>query len=77
MKTPTLFSRALVGGKKIEKLEARVSYELKEAVRRKWLDAGFCSESEYLETLVSCDVFGSEHVRMLADQRIASVLRRV
>jgi hypothetical protein len=68
-----MFSRSIVGGKKTAKMEARVSDELKEAMRRKWMDAGFNSEAEYLETLVSCDVFGLEHVRMVMDRRIASV----
>ena len=68
-----VFSRSLVGGKKTAKLEARVSDELKEAVRRKWVDAGFGSESEYLETLAAVDVFGRDHVRMVMDRRIAAV----
>lgn len=70
-----MFSRPLIGCKKTERLEARVSDELKEAVRRKWMDAGFQSESEYLETLVSVDVFGIEHVRMLQDRRLRAVSR--
>jgi len=73
MNQPAMFSRSIVGGKKTAKMEARVSDELKEAVRRKWMDAGFNSESEYLETLVSCDVFGLKHVRMVMEKRIASV----
>lgn len=66
-------SRSIVGGKKTAKAELRVSDELKEAMRRKWMDAGFGSESEYLETLVTIDVFGFEHVRMLQEKRLRSV----
>ncbi|ARU06162.1 hypothetical protein CCO03_17090 [Comamonas serinivorans] len=67
------FSRALIGGKKNSKLEARVSDELKEAARRRWMDAGFSSESEYIEHVVSIDVFGKEHVRSLILQRLDRV----
>jgi len=75
MNQPAMFSRSIVGGKKTARMEMRVSDEMKEAVRRKWMDAGFNSESEYLETLVSCDVFGLDHVRMVMERRIASVCR--
>lgn len=68
-----MFSRAVIGGKKTEKLEARISEELKEAVRRKWHDLGFASESEWLETLVAVNVFGAEHVRMVQEQRLRRV----
>ena len=66
-------SRALIGGKKIDKIEARVSYELKEALRRKWVDEGFNSESEYLEMLVSVNVFGADHVQSVLDRRLRAV----
>lgn len=66
-------SRAIIGGKKIERMEARVSYELKEAARRRWVDAGYSSEAEYLETLVSVDVFGVDHVRSVMLQRLDAV----
>lgn len=68
-----LFARAILGGKKTCKVEARVSDEVKEAVRRRWLDLGFASESEYLETLVTIDCYGKSHVRMVRDQQIAMV----
>lgn len=66
-------SRSLIGGKKTAKVEARVSDELKEAMRRKWMDAGFGSESEYVETVLSIDVLGFEHVRMLQERRLRAV----
>lgn len=66
-------SRALIGGKKIERMEVRVSYELKEAARRRWVDAGYSSEAEYLETLVIVDVFGVDHVRSVMLQRLNAV----
>ncbi|WP_225784692.1 hypothetical protein [Xenophilus sp. Marseille-Q4582] len=67
------FARSILGGKKTSKLEARISDEVKEAVRRRWVDLGFGSESEYLETLVTVDVFGKAHVRMVQERRLAMV----
>ena len=66
-------SRAIIGSKKIEKIEARVSYELKEALRRRWVDAGFSSESEYLEMLVSVNLFGADHVHSVMARRLDAV----
>lgn len=68
-----MFARSTIGGKKTEKLEARVSDELKEAVRRRWTDDGFGSESEWLEHLVAVACFGFEHVRMVHEQRLRRV----
>lgn len=68
-----LFSRSIMGGKKNSKLEARITDELKESVRRRWSDRGFSSESEYLEMLVMVDVFGREHVSMMHTQRLRMV----
>ena len=66
-------SRAIIGSKKIEKIEARVSYELKEALRRRWVDQGFSSESEYLEMLVSVNLFGADHVHSVLSNRLRAV----
>ncbi|WP_312463521.1 hypothetical protein [Comamonas sp.] len=71
--TPIPFSRSLIGGKKTEKFEGRVSYDLKELARRKWSDDGFQSESEYIEFLVAVDVCGVDHVRSLIQQRYGRV----
>ncbi|WP_312531343.1 hypothetical protein [Comamonas sp.] len=71
--TPIPFSRSLIGGKKTEKLESRISDELKELARRKWMDEGFQSESEYLEFVVAVDVCGVDHVRSLIQQRYGRV----
>lgn len=68
-----VFSRAIMGGKKSSKLEARVSDELKEAVRRRWNDLGYSSESEYLEYLTTVDCFGRAHVRMVMEHRLRLV----
>lgn len=68
-----MFSRALFGGKKNSKLEGRVSDELKEAVRRRWMDMGFESESAYLEFLAVCDCIGKDHVRMVMERRLGMV----
>ncbi|RYF59461.1 MAG: hypothetical protein EOO27_09230 [Comamonadaceae bacterium] len=68
-----MFSRAILGGKKSSKLEARVSDELKETVRRRWVDLRFSSESEYLEYLATVDCFGKDHVRMVLEHRLRMV----
>lgn len=70
---PPMFARATIGGKKTDKIEARVSDELKEAVRRQWMDGGFSSESEWLERLAAVACFGFEHVRMVEEQRLRRV----
>lgn len=67
------FSRSIIGGKKTEKAEARLSSELKERMRRKWMDDGFQSESEYIEFIVAVDVCGLEHVRSVIQQRFGRV----
>ena len=68
-----LFSRSILGGKKSSKLEARVSDELKEIVRRRWTDMHFSGESEYLEYLATVDCFGKGHVRSVQEQRLGMV----
>lgn len=68
-----MFSRSILGGKKSSKLEARVTDELKEGVRRRWVDLQFSSESEYLEYLATVDCFGKGHVRMVQERRLGLV----
>ena len=68
-----MFARAILGWKKTEKAEARISYELKEDSRRKWMDDGFSSESEYIDFLMSVDVYGKDHVRSLIERRFSRV----
>lgn len=68
-----MFARSILGGKKTSKLEARVSDDLKESVRRRWVDLQFSSESEYLEYLASVDCFGKGHVRMVLEKRLGMV----
>ena len=68
-----MFARSILGGKKTSKLEARVSDDLKESVRRRWVDLQFSSESEYLEYLASVDCFGKSHVRMVLEKRLGMV----
>lgn len=65
--------RNIFGGKRTAKLEGRVSEELKEIVRRTWHDAGFESESEWLEMVTAIACLGAEHVRMLQEQRVRRV----
>lgn len=68
-----MFSRSLLGGKKTERVDARVSDNLKEAIRRRWTDLGFGSESEYIEFLVTVDCFGVDHIRNVTDRRLSLV----
>lgn len=68
-----MFARSILGGKKTAKLEARISEDLKESVRRRWVDLQFSSESEYLEYLASVDCFGKSHVRMVLEKRLGMV----
>lgn len=66
-------ARSIDGGKKNSKAEARISDELKEAFRRKWMDAGFESESECAEMLIAVFTWGQEHVRMMQERKIRRV----
>jgi hypothetical protein len=68
-----MLSRSPIGGKKSARVEARVSEDLKEAIRRRWIDIGFASESEYIEFLTTVDCFGEGHVRMLHERRLSLV----
>lgn len=67
------YARSIDGGKKNSKAEARISDDLKEAFRRKWMDAGFESESECAEMLIAVFTWGQEHVRMMQEQRLRRV----
>ena len=66
-------SRSILGGKKSARIESRVSDDLKEAIRRRWMDVGFESESQYIEYLVTADCFGKDHIRMVQDRRLSMV----
>lgn len=61
-RSPVMFSRSTMGGKKTSKVEVRVSDELKDLLSRKWREAGYSSESEYVERLISIAVYGPEAV---------------
>lgn len=67
------YARSIDGGKKNSKAEARISDDLKEAFRRKWMDAGFESESECAEMLIAVFTWGQEHVRTMQEQRLRRV----
>lgn len=68
-----MFARSILGGKKLARIESRVSDDLKEAVRRRWMDLGFESESQYVEYLATVDCFGKDHIRMVHERRLARV----
>lgn len=70
-----VFARSIIGGKKTAKLEARVSEDLKEELRRKWHDEGFSSESECLEMLVAVYLRGIDHIRSVQEERLTRVGR--
>ena len=70
-----LFARSVLGGKKRAKVDARVSDELKEGMLRRRIELGFASESEYVDYVLSVDVFGAEHVQMVHETRLALVRR--
>jgi hypothetical protein len=69
----TRFARGILGGKKTAKVEARVSDELKEGVERRFRELGFDSASEYVDFVLTMDVFGAEHVAMVMQRRISMV----
>lgn len=73
--TEPVFARSIIGGKKTAKLEARVSEDLKEELRRKWHDEGFSSESECLEMLVAVYLRGIDHIRSVQEERLMRVGR--
>ena len=68
-----MFARAILGGKKVAKMEARVSDDLKEAAVPRLRELGFTTESQYLEFLVSVDCYGLEHVRMVHNAKFERV----
>lgn len=70
---PPMFARSVLGGKKTARVESRVSDDLKEAIRRRWMDLGFDSESQYVEYLATVDCFGKDHIRMVQNQRLSMV----
>lgn len=57
-----LFSRSTMGGKKTSKVEARVSEDLKFQLSRIWREAGYASESEFVEKVLSHVVYGPKAV---------------
>lgn len=67
------YAHSIDGGKKTAKLEGRCTDALKEAFRRKCMDAGFASESECLEKLAAIFAYGAEHVRMMEERKIQRV----
>jgi hypothetical protein len=74
-KVTALFARAVIGGKKSAKVDARVSDELKEGMLRRRIELGFRSESEYVDYVLSVDVFGAEHLQMVHESRLRAVCK--
>ena len=57
-----MFSRSTMGGKKTSKVEARVSDDLKDRLSKIWREAGYTSESEFVEKILSHIVYGQKAV---------------
>lgn len=56
-----MFARSSLGGNRTEKIESRVTHDMKLDLRRRCNDLGM-SESEYLERLVAVAIYGIDHV---------------
>lgn len=70
--TQGALARSVLGGKRTERIESRVTDELKDALRRRCNDLGM-TESDFIERLVAVSIFGVEHVQMVEEQRLRGV----
>ena len=68
----TNFARSMTGRKRTNRVEARVSDELKFDLQRKCHELSM-SESDYIDRLLSVALYGFEHVRSMELQRIQAV----
>lgn len=59
--------------KRTSKIEARVTDETKMALARRVHELGM-SESDYLDRLVCCNLFGMDHVLSIEQERIKQVV---
>lgn len=68
-----MFARAVLGGKRTEKIEGRVTPELKFAWQRHCHALGM-TESDCIDRLVSVALFGEEHVNSFEAERTRKVI---
>lgn len=64
---------ARTSAKRTSKIEARVTDELKLALARRVHELGM-TESDYIDRLVSCNLFGVDHVLSIEQERIKQVV---
>ena len=66
------FARSVLGGKRTDRIEARVTDEMKIDLKRRCNQLGM-TESDYIERLVAVSLYGIEHVQMIERQRTEQV----
>lgn len=66
------FARSVLGGKRTDRIESRVTDEMKLDLRRRCNELGM-TESDYIERLVAVSLYGIEHVQMIEHERIRQV----
>lgn len=67
-----LFARSVLGGKRTDRIESRVTDELKLDLKKRCNQLGM-TESDYIERLVAVSLYGIEHVQMIERKRIEEV----
>ena len=67
------FARSTMGPKRTSKIEARVADDTKFALARRVHELGM-SESDFLDKLVCCTLFGVDHVVSIEQERIRQVM---
>lgn len=67
------FARSVMGPKRTSKAEARITDETKLALARRVHELGM-TESDYLDKLICCNLFGIDHVVSLEQERIKQVM---
>ena len=65
-------ARATLGGKRTERIESRVTDELKDELRRRCAALGM-TESDFIERLVAVTLYGVDHVQMVEQERLRAV----
>lgn len=66
------FARSVLGGKRTDRIESRVTDEMKLDLKRRCNHLGM-TESDYIERLVAVSLYGIEHVQMIERTRIEEV----
>ena len=66
------FARSLTGSKRTNRVEARISDEMKFDLQRRCHELSM-TESDYIDRLLSISLYGFEHVRSMELRRIQEV----